>query len=152
VSESEPAGRLLALDLGEARIGLALSDLLGLTAQPLPALQRVGPRKDLQKLGALVREHQVATVVVGLPLKLSGEEGPQAVAAREFAARLERHVGRARVVMWDERLTTVQAEREMIRGDVRRRKRRQHVDSMAAALILQSYLEARGAAAQGLDA
>ena len=152
MSESGPEGRLLALDLGEARIGLALSDLLGITAQPLPALQRVGSRKDLHKLGALVEEHEVATVVVGLPLKLSGEKGPEAAAAREFAARLERHVGRARVVLWDERLTTVQAEREMIRGDVRRRRRREKVDSMAAALILQSYLDAREARPQGLDA
>ena len=140
---TDPAGRLLALDLGAVRIGLALSDLLGITAQPLDALKRIGPRKDLQAVAALVGERDVGTVVVGLPLKLSGEEGSAAAEAREFAAKLERRVGKVRVVLWDERMTTVQAERVLIRGDVRRRKRREKIDSMAAALILQSYLDAR---------
>ena len=146
---TDPAGRLLALDLGAVRIGLALSDLLGITAQPLDALKRIGPRKDLQAVAALVGERDVGTVVVGLPLKLSGEEGSAAAEAREFAAKLERRVGKVRVVLWDERMTTVQAERVLIRGDVRRRKRREKIDSMAAALILQSYLDARKAPPAG---
>ena len=135
--------RFLGLDLGEVRIGLALSDLLGITAQPLKTLQRVGPRKDLRTLAALAREHDVATVVIGLPLLLSGEEGTKALEAREFAENLGRYLQGARIELWDERLTTVQAERGMIEGNARRRKRRESLDSLAAALILQSYLDSR---------
>jgi putative Holliday junction resolvase len=135
------AGRVLGLDLGEVRIGLALSDLLGLTAQPLANLKRVGPKKDLRALAALAREHDVTTVVIGLPLLLSGEEGDKAQEAREFAEGLGRHIHGVRIVLWDERMTTVQAERAMLEGNVRRRKRRQKVDSLAATLILQSFLD-----------
>ena len=142
---SERAGRVLALDLGEVRIGLALSDPLGITAQPLGYLKRVGPKKDLAAIADLVREHGVETVVVGLPRLLSGVEGEKAVEAREVAGRLERRLGGVRVVLWDERLTTVEAERTLVAGNVRRRRRRERVDSLAAALILQGYLEARSA-------
>jgi putative Holliday junction resolvase len=135
------AKRVLGLDLGEVRIGLALSDPLGMTAQPLQTMTRVGPKKDLRALAALAREHDVATVVIGLPLLLSGEEGSKAQEAREFAENLGRHLQGARIELWDERMTTVLAERAMIEGSVRRRKRKEKVDSLAAALILQSYLD-----------
>jgi putative Holliday junction resolvase len=135
--------RVLGIDLGEVRIGLALSDPLGLTAQPLKTLKRVGPKKDLRALAALAREHDATTVVIGLPLLLSGEEGSKAEEAREFAENLGRHLQGARIELWDERMTTVLAERAMIEGSVRRRKRREKVDSLAAALILQSYLDSR---------
>jgi len=139
---SEP-GRLLGLDLGEARIGLALSDPLGLTAQPFETLERVGARRDLQRLVELIRERGVTTVVVGLPLRLSGEEGPAAKSARSFARRLAGRLEGVDVELWDERLTTALAERTMISGRVRRARRRERVDTVAAALILQSYLDAR---------
>ena len=140
---SEAVERILGIDWGEARIGLALSDPLGITAQPLPSLQRVGPRRDVAAIAALVEEHHVAVVVVGLPRELSGGEGPSARAARELAERIGRRMPRIRVEMWDERLTSVEAERTLVSGGVRRRKRKQRVDSLAAILILQGYLDAR---------
>jgi putative Holliday junction resolvase len=137
-------GRVLALDLGEVRVGLALSDPLGITAQPLPTLQRTSMKKDLRFLDDLVRERGVVRVVVGLPLMLSGEEGPGAVAAREFAERLDRRLDGVEIELWDERLTSVEAERTMLAADVSRKKRKQSVDAMAAVLILQSYMDATG--------
>lgn len=136
-------GRSLALDLGDVRIGTALSDPLGITAQPLGTIARVGPRKDLQRIDELIREHDVRTVIVGYPLLMSGEEGERAVAAREFAEQLRRRSGRLEVELWDERLTTVQAERTMISGGASRRQRRKRADTVAAVLILQSYLDSR---------
>lgn len=139
---SDLPGRVLGIDLGTKRIGLALSDPLGITAQPLETLNRVGPRKDLRALEDCVRRNGVTRVVVGLPLLLSGEEGSQAAAAREEAERLRQRLGNVPVVLWDERLTTVQAERAMLEGNVRRRKRKTRVDALAAVLILQGYLDA----------
>lgn len=133
--------RILAVDLGDARIGLALSDPLGLTAQPYATLERVGPRRDLAALEQRVRAERVAIVVVGLPRLMSGEEGSRARGAREFADRLARRIPGIRVELWDERLTTVQAERTMISGKVRRARRRRIVDELAAVLILQGFLD-----------
>jgi putative Holliday junction resolvase len=139
-------GRILGIDLGEVRIGLALSDPAGIFAQPIEPLVRRGERKDLDALARLVGEHEVTGAVVGLPLLLSGARGPKAVAAREFAERLARRLATVPVELWDERLTTVEAERTMIAADVDRRRRRQSLDSVAAALILSSFLDARAAA------
>lgn len=139
---SDSPGRVLGLDPGKVRIGLALSDPLGMTAQPLRVLECSGPRKDLQRLEALVREHGVSAVVVGLPLKLSGAEGSSAAQARELARALDRRLPGVRVALWDERLTTVEAERTMISGNVSRKRRKQAVDVLAAVLILQGYLDA----------
>jgi putative Holliday junction resolvase len=133
----------MGVDLGEARIGVALSDPLGITAQPLEVIVHRGSRKDLQRVEALAREHAAHTVVVGLPLLLSGEDGEAATAAREFAQKLGLRLRGVRVELWDERLTTVQAERAMIAGNVRREKRKRRVDVMAAALILQSWLDSQ---------
>jgi putative Holliday junction resolvase len=139
---SPAEGRVLALDLGQSTIGLALSDSLGITAQPLEPLRRVGPRKDLRRLARLIDERDVRTLVVGLPLTLSGEEGDAAQGARAFAEELQRRFPRLAVELWDERLTTVEAERVLIAADVRRAKRKRVVDTMAALLILQGYLDA----------
>jgi len=141
--------RCLALDLGEVRIGVAISDSLALTAQPLQTIRRVGPRKDLQLIEELARARDVGTVIVGLPLQLSGEEGTGAAAAREFAGHLRRRLPGVAVELWDERLTTVEAERAMLSGNVRRAKRKKSVDALAAILILQGYLDSRGSAAGG---
>jgi len=135
--------RILAVDLGRARIGLALSDPLGLTAQPLPTLAAGGARANLRAVAEQVARHDARTVVIGLPLLLSGEEGAAARAAREFAERLQRRLPGIDVRLWDERLTTVHAERTMIAGKTRRRQRREKVDALAAVLILQSYLDAQ---------
>jgi putative Holliday junction resolvase len=136
-------GRTLGIDPGEVRIGLALSDLLGVTAQPAATLGTVGSRKDLNTIADFAREHEVHTVVIGLPLLMSGEEGPAALASREMAQGLERRLPGVRVELWDERLTSVQAERTMVAGDVSRKKRKRKVDSLAAVLILQNWLDAQ---------
>ena len=137
------SGRTLAIDLGEVRVGLALSDPLGIFAQPLETVKRIGPRKDIARITGVVRDEGVKRIVVGLPLLMSGEEGEGARTAREFAERLGRSVPGVDIEMWDERLTTVQAERALIFANVRRGKRRKVVDAAAAVLILQNYLDAR---------
>jgi putative Holliday junction resolvase len=136
-------GRALGIDPGSVRIGLALSDGLGITAQPIDYLECVGSRRDLNNISERVREHDVRTVVIGLPLTLAGEEGEAARASRELAEGLERRLPGVRIELWDERLTSVQAERSMVTGKQRRAKRRQRIDSLAAALILQSWLDAQ---------
>jgi putative Holliday junction resolvase len=136
--------RVMGLDYGERRIGIALSDPLGLTAQPLTTLQRVSLEKDLGTLADLLGRHQVRRVVIGLPLSLKGEKGERARAAEGFGRRLEHRTG-VPVESWDERLTSVQAERALLEGDVSRRRRREVIDRTAAVFILQSWLDARGA-------
>jgi putative Holliday junction resolvase len=140
---TESRVRVLALDLGDARIGLAVSDELGITAQPLGYLASTSQRADLLAIAKLVEEREATRVVVGYPLLLSGEEGARGRQARETAERLGKSLA-VPVDLWDERLTTAQAERELIGGGVRRSKRRKVIDSLAAALILESWLEAHG--------
>jgi putative holliday junction resolvase len=122
--------RVLALDHGAARCGCALSDPSGTLARPLPAIERPATRRGLQAIEALVREHAPQRVVVGLPLTLSGDEGPQAREAREFAERLG-GVLTVPVELYDERLTTRQAARSGGRAEE---------DSRAAAHLLEAYL------------
>jgi putative Holliday junction resolvase len=141
---AEP-GRVLAIDLGTARIGLALSDPGRRIAQPLAALRHAGHRKALAELGRIVREREVRRVVVGLPLLLSGAAGPAADGARRFAAQLASALDEVDVELWDERLTTVEAERVLLAADVKRERRREAIDSLAAVLILQGYLDAQAA-------
>ena len=136
--------RCLGLDLGEKRIGVALSDPLGWTAGPLPAVPRVGWKKDFAALRALIEMHEVGRIVVGLPIQMDGTVGEMARHTQEFAQQLRARV-RVPVETWDERLTTVQAERVLLEADVRREKRRKVIDSMAASLILQGYLDYRNA-------
>lgn len=138
-------GRVLGVDVGERRIGLALSDPLGWTAQPLTTLVRAGEAETLEALKSLCLRLDVERIVVGLPRTLRGELGPQARRVEAFARALAGATGLP-VVFEDERLTTVEAERAMLEADLSRRRRRQAVDRTAAALILQSYLERRRAA------
>jgi len=138
----EGKGRLLGLDYGSHRIGTALSDPLGVTAQPLPAIRRRGERRDIEAIGDLVREYSVDGVVLGLPLMLNGTEGEQAKRARAFGERIAERLG-VPVTTWDERMTTVQAERHLIASGVRREKRKELRDSLSALLLLQSLLDFR---------
>jgi putative Holliday junction resolvase len=131
--------RVLALDLGEARVGVALSDPLGMTAQPLEVIERW---RLLARLREIIAEYEVQRIVVGYPLKLDGSEGPAAIAVKAATAEIEKETGLP-VELWDERLTTAQANRMMIGGDVRRADRKSKIDKVAAALILQSYLDAK---------
>jgi putative Holliday junction resolvase len=143
-------GRILALDFGKRRIGLAVSDELGITAQGLPTLQRTNKAQDLDALDQLIRERGVALVVMGQPLHMSGTEGRQANYAAQFARTLEAHA-QVEVRMWDERLTTVEANRVLKQSGVSRQKQRAAVDRLSAVLILQSYLDyLAGQAAAGV--
>jgi len=134
------AGRILALDLGRRRIGLALSDELRLTAQGLETLERTNIREDIARLGELIRSRGVTCVVVGNPMRLDGSEGAQSAWAREFAARLRRATG-VEVVAWDERLTTVEAERVLKQSGISRARRNRAVDRLAAVILLEHYLD-----------
>ena len=139
------AVRLLALDLGDVRIGVALSDETGTLASGLVTVAAVGPRKDAQAVAALVREHDVGEVVVGLPLRLDGSVGPQGEKVLAFVERLRR-VLRVPVVTRDERLTSVAADERLAEAGVKRRDRKSRIDRAAAALVLQEYLDERKAA------
>lgn len=145
------AGRILALDYGTKRIGVALSDELGWTAQPLETFERKTLDRDIAHIAALVGSHGVERVVLGLPLQLDGREGPAVLAMREFTGKLEAGLS-VPVVLWDERMTTKAAEELLIAADVSRKKRKGVVDRIAAAILLRSYLEAQDqAAAQSLE-
>lgn len=137
---ANPGGRILALDLGKRRIGLAISDELRMTAQGLPTLQRTNKAHDLEDLIRLIRDRGVALVVVGQPLHMSGTEGRQANHAAQFARTLATHA-QVEVRLWDERLTTVEAGRVLRQSGVSRQKQRAAVDRLSAVLILQSYLD-----------
>ena len=136
------SGRILGLDFGSHRIGAAVSDPLGITAQPLSAIRRQGDRRDLEAIGTIVREYSVGTVLMGLPLHMGGEEGTQAKRARLFAEKIRERL-EVPVEMWDERMTTVQAERHLIASGVRREKRKEIRDSLSAVFLLQSALDYR---------
>ena len=131
--------RILALDYGTKRIGVALSDELGWTAQPLETLNRRTLDRDIAHIASLVGTHEVGQVLLGFPLQLDGREGPAILAMREFQARLEQGVP-VPVILWDERLTTKAAEDLLIAADVSRKKRKGVVDRIAASILLQSYL------------
>jgi putative Holliday junction resolvase len=134
--------RILALDVGSKRIGLALSDPLGLTAQSLGVLARRDKDHDLARLAELARRHQVQEILVGLPRHLDGRPGnlaPEILALAQSLGELLK----VPVTTWDERLSTAEAERLLIQADVSRRRRRQVVDQVAAVIILQGYLDYR---------
>ena len=133
--------RILGLDVGSVRIGVALSDRLGMTAQPLEVIERKKV-KAVPRIAELVAEHEVTRIVVGRPLQLDGREGQAVAAVDAFVASLKPHVT-VPIETWDERLSTAQAERDMIAAGARRDRRKGAIDKVAAALILQSYLDAR---------
>jgi putative Holliday junction resolvase len=132
--------RVLALDPGTKRIGIALSDELRWTAQPLETYERRSIEADVAHVHRLVRLHDVREVVTGMPLRLHGEAGPEAESVREFIEQLEK-VLPVPVIAWDERFTSKAAEQMLIRANVSRKKRKGAVDRVAAALLLQSYLD-----------
>ena len=135
--------RVLAVDPGSKRVGIAVSDPTGTIAQALPTVA-AEPHDTLpSRLAALAKEKDAARIVVGLPRRMDGSFGPEAKAARELAAAL-RDASGLPVVLVDERLTTAAAERAMISGGVRRAKRRLAIDGVAAALLLQSHLDRNG--------
>lgn len=146
--EAAKPGRILAVDLGERRIGLAVSDELGLTAQGLPTLVRTRLREDLARLAEIARRHGARLVLFGNPVNMNGSEGKRTAWVKEFAQKLQDRHG-CEVRLWDERLTTRQAGRVLRESGISRQKRGQAVDRLAAVLLLQSYLEAVGASGAG---
>jgi len=142
------ATRILALDPGTKRIGVALSDELGWTAQALETFARRSLEADVAHVRDLVERHGVHRVLVGLPIRLDGSLGPEAQGVQQFMAELER-VLPVPVIGWDERLTSKSAEQLLIEANVSRRKRKGTVDRVAAAILLQSYLESQSSEGTG---
>jgi len=137
-----PTGRILGLDVGSRRIGVAVSDPLGITAQGLETLQRRNKRYDFGQLGQVIRQYEVKEIVVGLPLRMTGVEGIQADKMQIFAEELRKRF-RLPVHLYDERLTSAEANRLLRETDLSIEKRGKAVDRMAAVLILQGWMERR---------
>ncbi|HKW15895.1 MAG TPA: Holliday junction resolvase RuvX [Terriglobales bacterium] len=138
--------RVLGLDVGSKTIGMAISDPLGITAQGLPTIRRQNKRLDFEQLATVVRQYEVSEIIVGYPLRLSGNEGIQSEKMQRFAGELRERFDLP-VHLWDERLTSSQANRILREAELSIKKRGQAVDRLAAVLILQSWMEAREAAA-----
>jgi len=140
-------GRILALDLGKRRIGLAISDELGITAQGLDTLLRVNIRDDLEHLKNLTKSNNVTLILMGNPLHMSGREGKQVEYTKDFAERLQHQTGLP-VKYWDERLTTVAANRVLRESGISIEKRARAVDRLSAVILLESYLDSLPSNAQ----
>ena len=134
--------RSMGLDVGDIRIGISISDPTGLIAQGHATLERSGWDRDLAYLSEMAEELAVGRFVVGNPLNLDGSSGRQAERSRDFASRLK-EATRLPVVLWDERFTSLSAEKTLIEAGVSRKKRRKSIDRMAAAILLQNYLDSR---------
>jgi putative holliday junction resolvase len=141
IETNSEKGRILALDVGKKRIGLALSDPLGITAQGLPTLYRTTIRQDLDQLGSLAELYSVQLFLVGNPLHMSGDESRQSLYTRDFAERLTRRIG-IPLRFWDERLTSVEAGRVLKESGISIEKRAKAVDRLSAVILLNSYLDA----------
>ena len=136
--------RIMGLDVGSKTVGVSLSDAFGWTAQGLKTIQ-INEDKDeygFEEIGTLIKENEVSKVVVGLPKNMNGTIGPRGEASQFYADELNKRFG-VPVVLWDERLTTVAAERVLLEADVSRKKRKKVIDKMAASMILQGYLNSQ---------
>ncbi|MFC1631972.1 Holliday junction resolvase RuvX [Candidatus Omnitrophota bacterium] len=133
--------RVLALDVGEKNIGLALSDGLGWTAQGLTTLRRQAIDQDILALKTIITENQVGEIVVGMPINLDGSLGKKAQEVAAFIDNVKKRINLP-IKAWDERFSSVQAERVMLEADLSRKKRKKKIDQLAAQLILQNYLDA----------
>ncbi|MDQ6599759.1 Holliday junction resolvase RuvX [Bacillus salipaludis] len=136
--------RIMGLDVGSKTVGVALSDELGWTAQGLKTL-KINEEKNefgFDEIGQIIKENQVSQVVIGLPKNMNGTIGPRGEASQNFAAELERRFD-VPTVLWDERLSTMAAERVLLEADVSRKKRKKVIDKMAAVMILQGYLDSK---------
>jgi putative holliday junction resolvase len=134
--------RIMALDVGDKKIGVAVSDSLLLTAQPRPTLARKNLESDLQRLNALAQEDEVHEIVIGKPIHMDGRDSRQSDKVQRFARQVSKALGLP-IVFWDERLTSFAAEQHLEEMGLNWRKRREQVDKIAAMFILQSYLDSR---------
>ena len=135
-----PGARLIGIDLGTKTIGLALSDVTRTIATPLETIRRVKFTPDVGRLLAIAAEHQIAGLVLGLPVNMDGSEGPRAQATRAFARNVNK-LSALPILLWDERLSTTAAERTLIEADTSRKRRAEVIDKMAAGIILQGALD-----------
>lgn len=135
--------RVMALDLGSRTIGVAVSDVTGIIANGVETIHRTSPERDFSRLAALIREYEVAEIVLGYPKNMNGTIGERAKLSEAFAEELRTRFFAVSVTLWDERLSTVAAERVLLDADLRRKKRRKVIDMMAAVVILQNYLDSR---------
>jgi putative pre-16S rRNA nuclease len=149
-NRQDPAGRILGLDVGSKTIGLAISDPLGITAQGLPTLRRQNKRLDFEALDHLLRQYDVAEIVVGYPLRMSGQPGTQSEKMARFADALRQRF-QLPVHLWDERLTSAEANRVLRQSEMSPRRRAQVVDRLAAVLILQSWMDSQSPLAGNQD-
>jgi len=138
------SGRVLAMDVGERRIGLAVSDELGMAAHGIQTLQRQGLRLDMGNIRKVLSEYEIAKIVVGMPYNMNGTLGPRGEETLKFIKDLEKNIPEGvSVLPWDERLTTHAAQRVLLEADMSRAKRKKKVDQLAAVLILQGYLDSQ---------
>lgn len=135
--------RCMSLDVGTRTIGIAVSDLTGLIANGVETIHRTSLERDYARLAELIAEYEVATLVVGYPKNMNGSVGERAQACAALAEELKVRFSQCQVVLWDERLSTVAAERVLIDADLRRKKRKKVIDMMAAVVILQNYLDSK---------
>ncbi len=133
-------GRIMGLDIGDKTIGVAVSDLMGLTAQGVTTIKRVGKKKDIEEIKKIISEKQVNKIVSGLPKNMNGTVGSQGEKVQKFCELLKQETNLP-IEFWDERLSTVAAERSLIEGNVRRENRKKVIDMLAAVIILQGYLD-----------
>ena len=133
--------RYMSLDIGDATIGVAVSDLLGLTAQGVETIRRRDLSDDLNRLGVLIQEYEADALVAGLPKHMNGQEGERCALVRAFMADAAERFPMMEIHYWDGRLSTVAASRTLLEGDVSRKKRRKVIDKMAAVYILQGFLD-----------
>ncbi|MCI1694780.1 Holliday junction resolvase RuvX [Aneurinibacillus aneurinilyticus] len=134
--------RKMGLDVGDKTIGVAISDELGWTAQGIETIHREGKKKDYLRIEELIKQYDIGEIIVGLPKNMNGTIGPRGEVCQAFADYLHNR-SRLPVKLWDERLTTMEAERMLVSADVSRKKRKQVIDKMAAVIILQNYLDAQ---------
>ena len=135
--------RALALDIGDKTIGVAASDLLGITAQGVETIRRTSDKNDLKRLGELVKDFEATTFIIGLPKNMDGTEGTRCELVKKFAEKICAAFPEVNQIFWDERLSTVAATKNLIAADVSRKKRKKVIDKMAAVYILQGWLDSR---------
>ena len=133
-------GRIMGLDIGNNTIGVAVSDLMGMTAQGITTIKRESKKKDIEAIKDIIKEQNVNLIVSGLPKNMNGTVGPQAEKVMKFCELIKEET-KLEVEFWDEGLTTVSAEKMLISGDVSRKNRKKVIDKLAAVLILQNYLD-----------
>ena len=135
--------RKMSLDVGTRTIGIAVSDLLGMIANGVETIKRTTEERDYARIAELIKEHEVDTLVVGYPKNMNGTIGERSQACEAMAQRLGERFASGRVVLWDERLSAVAAEKVRVDADMRRKKRKQVIDMMASVVILQNYLDSK---------